>query len=518
MKSVLARQQGDLYQYRAFWLKACRLFSARSAVKKVGYEIEEVKYFDDVSLEYFSPVLDAHGAEIQADYYQFRWHASQEGSISCGSLDDPDYMNAKTSLLERLRHDFNTVCEREKTARFSFVTTHQIKHGDLLGKLLGGRDGEIRLDLLFGDSVTGPMKGLQQKWCEHLSIEEEELERILARLRLCVPSINLDRLSRELSERLGAAGLEPIDMGKRGNSYDGLIQRLHSEGRTKFDKRELSQLLHSEGLLSCLYTGHSLPVFGIRSFNRFTEHMEEETERLLDLESYFNGRYILSTELWNSAVAPQIREFVGGSVIPLGKTGCQMRFESHSSIAFATGYELDPKAGIPVSVIQKSLTGSQVWALNSNTPAYDGASSWDISSINMCTMGGETAVVLCVTRAIEEAVKKYVRENVPQVGRLRVFNIPQASNTSIQNGAHARQLAEEVIRQVEKDRGEGGMDGPLHFFYSAPNGLVFLLGRLARGLGPIQLYEHDFESGIGEMYFSSISLPVKLADNGAKET
>ena len=49
--------------------------------------------------------------------------------------------------------------------------------------------------------------------------------------------------------------------------------------------------------------------------------------------------------------------------------------------------------------------------------------------------------------------------------------------------------------------------GQLHVFGAVPNGLMFFLGRLAHSLGPIQLYEHDFENNQSSRYRQSLSLP-----------
>ena len=517
MKSVVPRRNGDIYQDRAFWLKACRLLLSKSKVQHVGYEIGDVRYFDDVSVEYSETINGPRGEKIEVDYYQVKYHESQEGTISCDLLVQPSYLGAKRdSLLERLRRDFQAVSKRDMTARFNFVTTHQIRYGDPLGNLLSEREGEIRLELLFGKKVTGPMAVLREKWCDHLSVDEEELKCILASLRLCVHSFNLGRLTRELSMRLETVGLEPIDPGQRTNRYDSLIQRLYSEGKSKFSKEDLLEVLQNEGLKASTAPAPSTPVFGIRSFMKFTEHMEEDTLHMLDLVPYFEGRYIKSKELWNSEVAWKISKFVSNSVISSGNC-CHIRLEAHSSIAFAVGYELDPKAGMEASVIQNSLTGRQVWDLDASSSVSD-ASPWVVSNIDLGSTGNELAVVLSVTHAIEGAVRKYVHAELPQIGCLKVFTIgPQVGATSIQNGVHAWQMAEEVIRQVEKSFGEGDKEGPIHIFNSSPNGLVFLLGRLARGLGPIQLYEHDFEQGTDVKYFSSISLPIQFANSEARE-
>lgn len=63
-------------------------------------------------------------------------------------------------------------------------------------------------------------------------------------------------------------------------------------------------------------------------------------------------------------------------------------------------------------------------------------------------------------------------------------------------------MAEGRIRSAQR----GPTRAKVHFFIAAPNGFTFILGRLARPLGAIQLYEHDFER-LRFVYQASIELP-----------
>jgi hypothetical protein len=99
----VARQHGDDYQARIFWLEACRLFSRHSKVRRVAYEFKGIKSFDDVAVIYSSPIPDERGGTIIADYYQAKYHVDLTGSLTWKALIDPEAIGASSvSLLERL--------------------------------------------------------------------------------------------------------------------------------------------------------------------------------------------------------------------------------------------------------------------------------------------------------------------------------------------------------------------------------------------------------------------------------
>ena len=503
-KAVSARQHGDIYQARAFWNKACRLFQPHSKVAKVGYEVEDVPHFDDVAVLYKPGVLDARGEPLSADYYQIKWHTDQSDSISCDSLTDPRFINSRTtSLLQRLKEAFDVVADQDQDARLNFVTTWGVKSEDPMGRLISGMDGELRLDVLFG-ATSGRMRRVREQWAEHLSVDTKTLRRILSRLRLCINSVSLVHLNKDVNDRMATAGFKPVEYGKRANPYDGLIMRLSAEGKIYFNSQDIQEICEGEGLWQgTISYDHSVPTVGVRSFRRFTDHLEDETTHLLDLLRIFDGRHIRLHDSWNSDVAPAVQRFVNGSVIPL--ENCRIHLDCHGSIAFAMGYELDPKSGVRAAPIQKTAEGKQIWTMDSVKPDTAG---WKQSEIQINSQGVECGVALSVTHAISEDVAIFATNHLPRLGRLLSLAVePQIGPTSVRGGPHAWRLAEESIKAIRSWSGYRERKGPLHLFFAAPNGLAFFTGRLARSLGPIYLYEHDFESGTPGAYQAAISLP-----------
>ena len=507
MTAVSARQQGDMYQERAFWLKACRLFERHTKVASVGYEIADVPHFDDVAVLYSEPILDAHGELICADYYQIKWHVDQAGSLTCDALTDPSFVGSKnTSLLQRLHEAVTTTSARIQPARFNFVTNWSIPVGDALAKLTSGRDGELRLAALFGQRKSHRFSRLVQQWSAHLGVDSEELRTVLARLRFCANSYSLDQLSRTLSDNMARVGLHPVEYGSRSNPYDSLIGRLISEGRSSFTKADIQSICVHEGLWRGRDSGYVAPLVGIRSFLRFAEHMEEEVDQLLDFVDLFRGREIGVSEHWNQKIGPRIRDFMARSVVPLRQ--CRLHLSAHSSIAFAAGYELNPKSGTQVEIVQNTASGRSVWDVRPGA-ATQSANPWNVSEINVNPDGAHVGIVLSATHHVRSDVLEYVQDHVRQLGRVLVFTIePGIGPMSVKDGNHAWNLAQEVVKIIRERCPRHASRGPLHVFSAAPNGLVFFVGRLARSLGRIQLYEHAFESEWPARYRKSLSLPI----------
>ena len=272
-----------------------------------------------------------------------------------------------------------------------------------------------------------------------------------------------------------------------------------------FSMTDIQSICEQEELWVGTDIDHDTPIVGIRSFLRFAEHMEDEVDHMLDMVSLFDGRQIEAAEHWNAKVGPRIHEFITGTVVPLGRF--QLQLSAHSSIAFATGYELDPKSGVEVSLLQNSAGGNSVWEIPVNSVARR-EDLWRVSELDVNPKGCDVGIVLSVTHNACPEVLNYVRGHLPQIGRILIFTVqPDVGPASVVDGDHAWDLAREVVSVVREKRLRHTAMGPLHVFGAAPNGLMFFLGRLARSLEPIQLYEHEFESNQSIRYRQSLSLP-----------
>jgi hypothetical protein len=298
--AVVARQFGDDYQARIFWLEACRLFSRYSKVARVAYEFKAIKAFDDVAVVYSSPIPDERGGRVAADFYQAKFHVDLKGSLTWEALIDPEAIGATSvSLLERL-HD--AVTDTAGTgARFNLISAWPIHPDDDLAELVSRRNGELRLEKLFDETTDRSAKGkIRKAWRERLRLKtDDELKQIVTPLRIHAPYRTLDDLRKELNFRLEFAGLKPVDDGHVGHLYDDLIRKLHGNGTHDFDRDALRTCCAGEGLWLGRETEVSdrIPI-GIRSFLRFAEHLEDQTAHLLCLLQYFDVRHIRDAASW----------------------------------------------------------------------------------------------------------------------------------------------------------------------------------------------------------------------------
>jgi hypothetical protein len=124
------------------------------------------------------------------------------------------------------------------------------------------------------------------------------------------------------------------------------------------------------------------------------------------------------------------------------------------------------------------------------------------------------AVAIEITRPTMDDVEKYIRASRLPIGRLiRASIAGEPGKTVVATGAHAFKLAWSLQQWLQSHGGDP-LRRRLHLFLSAPNGFVFFLGQLALSLGPVQLYEFDFERKKHATYEPSLSLG-RLRTEGA---
>jgi hypothetical protein len=166
---------------------------------------------------------------------------------------------------------------------------------------------------------------------------------------------------------------------------------------------------------------------------------------------------------------------------------------------------LEAKSGLDITIHQRGKAGSKDWH------AVAGPSAEERLFLEQEDLPGkkrarDVAFALGVTRPVLDDVQLYIKKSRLSLHRiLPVTLAPAPAPLGVRDGLHALQLAE-VIAAKMRTRTIQERQGVLHLFASAPNALLFFLGQLSHGLGPIQLYEHDFEGGPGA-YSPSILLP-----------
>ena len=284
-QAIVARNQGDEYQARWFWMNVCRLFEDRTKVFRVNYEQHNIKSFDDIAISYGAGMTDEDGHPLVADYYQVKFHVTAAGAITWQGMMNPAFINAASvSLLQRLKHAQGQYASGGIGARFYLYTPWSIDAGDPLASIVSRADGRIMLQRLADGGQRSKMGKARAAWREHLAVEtDKELLTILRPLRLR-QGPTLQELREALNLRLQLAGLVPVEEGSLIHPYDELTRKLLQAGQTSFTRTEIEQVCKREKL----WRGHSVVEhgayrMGIRSFFRWAEHLEDETDDMLCL-------------------------------------------------------------------------------------------------------------------------------------------------------------------------------------------------------------------------------------------
>lgn len=505
-RAVAARMQGDDYQGRFFWLQACRLFDDRTKVTKVEIESSNVKSLDDVVVHY-SGMFD-FDEPVSADYYQVKFHVTANGAFTWEGMMDPRFINASSvSLLQRIHDAQQKFAPKGCGCRFTIFSPWTVHPGDAMAKIQDQTDGHLRWPVLSEGGPKSKMGKIRIAWREHLGLaSDEELRVVLAPIRIS-HGPTLDKLGEELNLRLQVAGLKPTQEGAVLNQYDDLARKLIQKGRTIFTRKDIEDICRREGLL----VGRTIAEpdafrLGIRSFSRFAESLEDETDATLCLLRHFNGRTPNDLSLWTKAIVPEVRQFLQKNTSP--SRSHHIRLQTHGTVAFLAGWELNPKSGVDIVPVQYSSTGRHVWRpeiiSNEIEKQYP---AWQVSSTQFGPSDVQDAILaISATHDIEKDVLSYVQRGLKTAGYLIHCRLPAFGPGAVMNGTHAQFLAQNLVASVRAIRRDQHHPGVLHIFFSAPNGLMFLFGRLAHALGHQVLYEHDFEEG-GPAYYPSVSVP-----------
>lgn len=500
--AVIARQQGDDFQARFFWLQATRVI-LEDHVREVGYEVEGVRAFDDVSLHYDPPQIDGMD-RVYADYFQVKYHVTCNGEITAAALTEPEFIGAtKVSLLQRLRDAQQKHCPGGSGVRFHLVIQWPVSSRDILADLVSNDDGRLRLDRLFDGRPSTRMAKLRKSWIKHLELStEDELAAVLRPLRIWRDAPSLGNLRHQLTTQLMLAGWAPYSEQRLANSYDQLPRLLLQRGLNRFDSDLLRQIGQQENLrLGPARTPNtSFRTVGIRSFSRAAENLHETVDEHLCLLDMFEGRSPRADVTWQATVAPAITRFLHN----LSSDGrpLQLTVSAHASISFLTGYHFDGKRGIEVYPVQAGR-GTEIW--RPSLTDRGAAEHWSAESTDLGE-GPDTAIALGVTHDVGADVRKYVTQHLPQVGRILTLRAaPIPSPAAVRDGTQAHAMAVAATAMIRTDRKSGGC---LHLFYAGPNALWFFMGQQARVLGRCTLYEYDFgHQQSGPAYSPSFTLP-----------
>jgi len=501
-RSVAALSFGNDYHYRFFWLQACRLFDERSKVTAVEIEAENIKSLDDVVVHYDG--MHEYGKPLSADYYQVKFHVTAAGAFTFEGMMDPAFIGASSvSPLKRIYNAQLTYAPNGEGCRFYLYSPWSPHPDDIISELVSKTDGRIRWEVLSEGGDRSETGKVRTTWRDHLGLtSDEDLRKVLAPLRLQTGK-TLDELGDTLNDKLRLAGLQQVPLGSMIHPYEALAKGFIQGGSKRFTRDDIERVCKSEGL----WVGKTpfepnARRIGIRSFLRFAENLEDETDEMLCLLKHFEGRAIKSQKLWDENVVPEVINFLKNSVKP-GEHHL-LHLPAHTSIAFLAGWYVGTKSGADIGLLQSGISGREVWKPNlSGNSEQD----WQCRSIPINVGGNDVALAISVTHDVENDSVHFVKRNLPAVGRIISCRLPVISNASIRDSKHATSLANGISRILKEERTDSDRSGGLHIFSAAPNAFSFFFGQLSGGFGPVTLYEYDFESNLVGAYSTSITLP-----------
>ncbi len=506
-QAVAVRRDGDTFQARLFWLKAARLLDPESPIVRVGFE-SGPKGYDDIWTEYDPRrgLSDQEGRPMYREHIQCKWHVSP-GSYGHADLIDPQFINANArSLLERARAAQRSHAPAGEGARFRLVSNWQIDREDALRGLVHQRSHTLRLDRLFASGGDRSAMGrLRTLWCDHLGVTQDELRLLARTLAFSESPESLDQLRESLDPLLRIAGLRRVPLHESASVYDDVVFQWMGQGRIEFDHATFRSACEREGLVA----DKSEPapkVYGVKSFEHATDRLEDRCTAVLDLIADFDDRQIRPDSDWQRVLYPALKRFLMNAA--KDESRLRLVLDSHLSLSFAAGSVLNIKSGKSIELEQRTI-GKKVWSAD-DADADTGWASWVFEADEMNSGGSDIAVAVSLTHDTRAAVKEYVARALLNVCTLLVARpSTEPGARSVACGRHAFNLAEALTARIRSVRDEAQSRTHLHLFAAGPGAFAFFLGQRQVAMGPVVLYEFDFDGRRDGSYEPSLSLPVR---------
>jgi hypothetical protein len=504
-QAVVARKQGDDFQGRLFWLYAALLLDTRGAVARVAYETGP-KAFDDVLIEYApgQGPQDHTGALVARDHLQCKWHVRPD-EFGYADLVDPSFSGAQAiSFLQRARDAQQQYAPDGTGARFRLVTNWRVKREDALLRLILTQSHAVDLARLFdGTTDASAMGRVRKLWREHLALDEAQLRLVARTLGVTLRLSSGDDLREHLNDRLARVGLVRVSASEAGFFYDDLISKLHSQGRKDFDRESFRDMCEQEKLFEAADRDRNPVTIGVRSFMHPIDDLEARCDKALNLVPHFEGRFIRDEKAWNTEIFPALRDFV----LDAARDNDHLRvvLDTHVSLAFGVGAILNVKSGKTVEIEQRTA-GRRFWSADDVTADP----TWPTLSFEAETVGDgrEQAVAISLSHDISADVRAYVNNN-PAIGQILQVRLQAGpSRQSVQSGRHAQMLADALLAELRR-RPKTAPESPrptAHIFVAGPNAFAFFLGQNQPAIGPVTIYEFDFEGGRDGTYRPGLRL------------
>jgi hypothetical protein len=300
------------------------------------------------------------------------------------------------------------------------------------------------------------------------------------------------------------AGLRRIPAHESAFIYDDVVYQWMGQGRLEFDRDSFRAACENEGLNA--ESAEPRPrVYGVKSFEHPTDRLEDRCIAVLNLVPSFLDRQIRPEADWQNSLYPKLKSFLLDAA--KGSERLRLIIDAHLTLSFAAGSVLNIKSGRIVEVEQRTL-GKKIWAPDDAEPNPTWP-SWKLETEDVAAGSGDLAVAVSLTHDAGARVREYVKAKVPSVQDL-LLAAPSSGQglRSVVCGRHAFDLAERLAAQIKRLREEQSIAGRTHLFIAGPGAFAFYLGQRQPAMGPVTLYEFDFEGTRDSSYEAALSLPV----------
>lgn len=487
-----------------FWIKAANLLDDQRRIVRVGFE-NGPRGFDDVWVEYDSAHAphDPFGRPLSVERLQCKWHATP-GTFTHQDLPKPEFINATgTSFLQRALAAHRADAAAGLQSRLALVTNHWIDKSDVLYGMLRMKGLSLDLPKLFDGKGRSDAAKVRALWRDHLKLgSDDELQTLVACLSFNLTTDSLYQQRERLDEACRSFGLVRPPLSAAATIYDTNIYEWVGQGRIEFDRDSFRAKCEQEGLLAP--KGPSMVAYGVKSFEHAFDRLEDRCAAVLNLVPAFNDRQIQNIRAWRGSLLPQLQQFLRGIPAPDGRI--RLAMDAHATLAFAAGSILNTKSGRLVDLEQRS-PNLTVWSPDDAAPR----ASWPTWNLQESSepSGQDILCGVGLSRPVAADVRGFAAAEGLSPALSIFAELPSGpSQKSVLCGAHAAALADSLATHLQTLRTAKNLGSArLHLFMAAPNGFSFEFGRHAAALGPLTLYEHDFERRNGVGYSASLSLP-----------
>lgn len=495
--AVAAREHGDQYQAMVFWQYALGLLREDSDIKEIGYEYDEIKSFDDIVLLY-NREQNFRDTTINTEYVQVKFHMKQNKEFTMDNLLDPAFIDAKSeSFLQKAANAYRKDKKKYSSSIYVIYSTWTIQHTDILNELISNTDNTFDLKKISeGCTERSKMGSLRKKLRTNLSLDnDDELLDVLRQLKIKAGQADFDDLKESLNRQLIVYGLKPWSNSKNTFPYCDLVHSLNRRGVHLLDADALKKICETEELFE---TKKNSDTVAVKSFVRQTEWLDDWTKNICDLTTIVDKRNLREGYSWED-VFQILEKFVCEKMKK--NEEYQIALETSLSISFTVGRILNPKTGIKVIPIQKTLDGHSQWTREESSQQKEFLIEKDILSED----ANDMAISIGITHDINADVKEFIDNSELEIAVCERFLLEDCGTDAIKNGSHAWALAKQINGEIGKRTGKLKR-GILHIFVAGPNSVMFYLGMQSMMYGKVQLYEYD---AVTYSYYPTILFPQR---------